>query len=79
MVAGGLPPPSKALRLADVAEPVRMGAPTVTVTWMESVPPDTLITGTVAMWLPAGRAPTATERVTVLSAREAVSQPEGPV
>jgi hypothetical protein len=79
VVGAGIPPPSEMLKLAVVAEAVRMGDPTFNVTRMESEPPDTLTTGTVATWLPAGRDPTSTERMTVLSAREVVSQPEGPL
>jgi hypothetical protein len=79
VVGAGIPPPSEVLKLAVVAEAVRTGDPTFNVTRMESAPPDTLTTGTVAMWLPAGKAPTPTERLTVLSAREEISQPEGPL
>ena len=45
---GGVGPPTGAEKLAEVAEAVRMGVPTVKVTSMEAEPPKALLTGTVA-------------------------------
>src|SRR5205814_2362570 len=79
---GGLAPPASAEKLVDACERLRNGVlscgsmPNVTV--MFWLPPFTLLTGTVAVYVPLSSAPVVASSVIVGPAIDAVSQPLAP-